>query len=62
MGWSQTGDLSKSDSHRLICLNVNNRGVTIFERIRRIRWCGFVEGSVSLGLCLAVAKAHAFSA
>lgn len=54
------GALSKNCPHRLIfeCL-VDYQGAKLFERIRRIRRCGLVGGTVSLGVAFDNTKAHA---
>jgi hypothetical protein len=38
---------------------LGHQGVALFERIRRLRRCGLVEGSLSLGVVFEVSKAHA---
>lgn len=38
---------------------LSHQGVALLERIRRIKGCGLVGGSVLLGVCFKVSIAHA---
>ena len=38
---------------------LSHQGVALFEKIKRIRRCGLVGGSVSLGVGFEISKAHA---
>ena len=53
--------LNKNGPHRLIYLSAWSPGVTLFDRIRKIRRCGIVGASVSLRVGFDVSEACAMA-